>query len=139
MASPRDDEVYDIVDDNAMGPDPWVEHDPWQGSPSRGSSQPQRSDFPRTFTGVIQTAGQEPPPARIIHDIHPIWDGTHPEKELEPYLKLLRGWLSTSRTLKTQRGMIILQHATGDLKILEYLLEFFRVSKESGIAGTILQ
>ena len=59
-----------------------------------------------------------PPPQRIIHDIPPVWDGKDPGNQTEPYLKLLAGWLATTRTLKTQQGMTILHYASGDLKLI---------------------
>ena len=29
-----------------------------------------------------------------MHDVPPEWDGLDPQKNLEPYLKLLQGWLA---------------------------------------------
>ena len=55
---------------------------------------------------------------RIIHDVPPVWDGKDPDNQAEPYLKLLQGWLNTTRTLKTQRGMTILHYSHGDLKLI---------------------
>ena len=60
----------------------------------------------------------EPPSQRIIHDVPPVWDGVNPEKQLAPYLKSLKGWLSTTRAQKTQHGMTILHYAAGDLKAI---------------------
>ena len=74
------------------------------------------------MAGVTLT-GTEPPPMRIIHDVPPAWNGNDPEKELEPYLKLLTGWLATTRTLKTQQGMTILHYSDGDLKTVINELE----------------
>ena len=65
----------------------------------------------------------EPPPTRIIHDTPPGWDGSHPDRELEPYIKLLKGWLATTRTQKTQQGMTILHYSSGDLKVIINELE----------------
>jgi hypothetical protein len=67
---------------------------------------------------------------RIIHDIPPAWSGDNPEKELEPYLKLLRGWLATTRTLKTQAGMTILNFASGDLKTVINELEIDELTQD---------
>ena len=64
-----------------------------------------------------------PPPIRVIHDNPPSWSGDNPDKELEPYLKMLRGWLITTRTLKAQQGMTIFNHATGDLNLIINELE----------------
>ena len=73
------------------------------------------------------------PPMRVIHDNPPTWSGDHPERELEPYLKLLDGWLMTTRTLKTQQGMTIFNHATGDLKLVINELELHELcSEDSG-------
>ena len=47
-----------------------------------------------------------------------MWDGKDPDNAVEPYLKSLKGWLNTTRTLKTQRGMTILHYAVGDLKTI---------------------
>ena len=63
-------------------------------------------------------AGAEQAPPRTIHDIPPTWDGENPADTVEPYLRLLSGWLSTTRTLRAQRGMAILQYAQGDLKLV---------------------
>jgi hypothetical protein len=53
-----------------------------------------------------------------VHDTPPRWDGKSPESQLEPYLKLLQAWLATTTTMKSQRGMVILNHASGDLRIV---------------------
>ena len=74
--------------------------------PTRGSSR------------AFATGARELPPIRVIHDNPPTWSGDSPDKELEPYLKMLRGWLLTTRTLKAQQGMTIFNHATGDLQII---------------------
>ena len=60
----------------------------------------------------------EGPPARIVHDVPPVWNGKNPETQAEPYLKLLGAWLATTRALKTQQGLAILHHSDGDLKVL---------------------
>ena len=78
-------------------------------------------------------AGIEPPPQRIIHDVPPVWNGQRPEVQAEPYLKLLTGWLATTRTQPRQRGMTILQYADGDLKVLINELDISTLtSDESG-------
>ena len=53
-----------------------------------------------------------------MHDVSPEWDGMDPHKNLEPYLKLLQGWLITTATIPSQRGMIIMNYAKGDLRRL---------------------
>ena len=124
--------------------DPLQEWDPWGGGgggggTARTTSGASDSELPQgipTFgrrRGQGQQASQASAPTyaqitlpvqdqgvsqRIIHDVPPVWDGKDPDNQAEPYLKLLRGWLSTTRTLKTQAGMTILHYACGDLKIL---------------------
>ena len=46
----------------------------------------------RRFTNNLM-AGAEQAPPRTIHDIPPTWDGENPDDMVEPYLKLLSGWL----------------------------------------------
>ena len=41
---------------------------------------------------------QEQNPQWVVHDSPPKWDGQDPDNQLEPYRKLLAGWLTTSRT-----------------------------------------
>ena len=53
-----------------------------------------------------------------MHDILPEWDGMDPHKNLEPYLKLLKGWLLTTVTIPSQRGLIIMNYTKGDLRRL---------------------
>ena len=116
--------------------DPWARGD-WQrmdqptGRP-RGSARDGGSEFSPGPNGAsrfrqrsnvysTQSTSQpsvEPPPQRIIHDVPPPWDGTDPDNQLEPYLKLLQGWLNTTRTLGTQHGMTIMHYAGGDLKTI---------------------
>ena len=74
---------------------------------------------------------------QVIHDNPPTWNGDHPEKELEPYLKLLEGWLMTTRTLKTQQGMTIFNHATGDLRLVINELPIEQLCAED--SGTVVR
>ena len=74
----------------------------------------------------------EGPPTRIIHDVPPSWDGKDPDMQLEPYLKLLSGWLITTRTLDKQRGMTILQYSQGDLKHLIDSLDIVELTATDG-------
>ena len=93
--------------------DPLQEQDPWDNYDSR----PGRPD--RQFAGAVTHPGrgeQDANPRRAIHDMPPEWDGMEPQKNLEPYLKLLQGWLYTTGTLPAQRGLIIMHHAKGDLR-----------------------
>ena len=119
------------------GPDPLYEQDAWARSPPT-APRPPADDLPpptfrreqrQTVTGAVHSQG-EAPPMRIIHDIPPVWDGKNPEKELEPYMKTLRGWLMTTRTLKSQAGMTILNFAQGDLKIIINELEIEELCAE---------
>ena len=68
---------------------------------------------------------------RYVQDTPPIWNGAEPERELEPYLKLLEGWLTTTRVAKAQQGMMILQYAQGDLKLLINELTVQELTQES--------
>ena len=122
--------------------DPLQESDPWgqggrgtarttsgasdselpQGIPTfgrrRGQGQQASQASAPTYAQITLPAQDQGMSQRIIHDVPPVWDGKDPDNQAEPYLKLLRGWLSTTRTLKTQAGMTILHYACGDLKIL---------------------
>ena len=68
-----------------------------------------------------------------MHDVPPEWDGMDPHKNLEPYLKLLQGWLLTTATIPQQRGLIIMNYAKGDLRRLLDNLELEELTtKDSG-------
>ena len=67
-----------------------------------------------------------------VHDIPPTWDGTKPETQLEPYLKALRGWMLTTRTLKAQRGYVIVQYVQGELKQLLNYFDLDTLFSENG-------
>ena len=71
-------------------------------------------------------------PPRAIHDNPPVWDGRDPDKQLEAYLKLLEGWIATTRTLKRQRGMVILNYAQGDLRLIINELDVADLTAEDG-------
>ena len=71
-------------------------------------------------------------PHRFIHDVPPPWDGQQPEAQLEPYVKLLEGWLATTRSQKSQRGMTILHYAGGDLKLIIHELEISELTQDDG-------
>jgi hypothetical protein len=75
---------------------------------------------------------QEQSGPKFIHDNPPAWDGKDPDRRLEPYLKLLRGWMHTTRTLKTQRGMVILNYAQGDLQLIINELDVTVLTSEDG-------
>jgi len=114
MAS-TDDETSRAPAPEAQGDPMAAGNDPWAGQ-SLGAPR-------QTFTGVEADRQDGLAPMRVIHDIPPTWSGANPDKELEPYLKLLKGWLATTRTLKAQQGMTILQFATADLKLIINELE----------------
>ena len=115
--------------------DPWHEEDgedPWTTS-SASSQQPRGRDLDRRserrdrrFVGAVSHdhdprasgSGHFGGSKRIIHDIPPTWDGKDPKTQLEPYLKLLKGWLATTQTIKSQRGYLIMQYSTGTLREL---------------------
>ena len=57
-----------------------------------------------------------------------------PQKNLEPYLKLLEAWLLTTATIPEQRGIVIMNYAKGDLRRLIDNLDLAQLTtKESGI------
>ena len=84
-------------------------------APAAGGAIPGRS---YTQVTMPREDGTGPPPHRVIHDNPPVWDGKDPDNQIVPYLKLLGGWLATTKTLKTRQGMIILNYCQGDLKLL---------------------
>ena len=121
----------------SRGPDPFAGADPWGnfgGTPQRGEPAyirqaptygrrtrseggtppraPASSAFPQL--GLPQERESHGPP-KVAFDVPPSWDGKDPDNLLEPYQKLLGAWLATTRTLRTQQGVIILQHAKGCL------------------------
>ena len=55
---------------------------------------------------------------RIIHDVPPVWDAKYPDNRAEAYMKFLTSWFSTTRTLKTQRGMTNFNYSHGDFKLI---------------------
>ena len=71
-------------------------------------------------------------PRKIIHDNPPTWDGKDPERQLEPYLKLLEGWIATTRTIKKQRGMTIMNYSSGDLRLIINELDISVLTSEEG-------
>ena len=101
--------------------DPFQDHDPWRDAADNPIPKPREDREPQRNASsafAVGTAIHEAPAQRIIHDIPPVWNGDNPAEQLEPYVKLMKMWLTTSRTLKAQQGMIILQHATGDLRVI---------------------
>ena len=117
-------------DQTAGGPrlqDPFLQADPWaQGAAAARDPPPEiGEEIPAGYAppqrvsanmAVTLPSTHEPPAQRIIHDVPPAWDGKDPDNLLEPYLKSLDGWLATTRTLPTQRGLTMLHYAVGDLK-----------------------
>ena len=145
---PTEEQVYDQMREDIPSPipDPLQAHDPWRASkqgPSQGDSAAQSSGVvqerpegfqlnPNAPTFAVGSATIEPPPQRIIHDVPPVWDGKDPDNAVEPYLKSMKGWLNTTRTLKTQRGMTILHYAVGDLKTIINELDIDTLCSEEG-------
>ena len=119
MTTPEDKAAAPAAYDPLSDPS----HDPWaQGrgpatEPTGGASDSTSRAF------AVGSAPVEQGPQRFIHDVPPVWDGANPGEQLEPYIKLLKGWLATTKTLKTQRGMVILHYANGDLKVIINELE----------------
>ena len=91
---------------------------PGQTERRRGMGQGETPQHTPAFAQVSLPVQDGGTAQRIIHDMPPVWDGKDPYNQAEPYLKLLSGWLNTTRTLKTQRGMTILHYSHGDLKLI---------------------
>jgi len=98
---------------------PYVNEGPGYQSEERsrfGRSSHWAPGMPETYTG--NAAEREGNPPRFTLDNPPWWDGKNPEQQAEPFLKLLTAWLTTTRTLQRQQGVLILQAVAGDLKVL---------------------
>ena len=109
------------------GPPPGYERAP----PPRGRGRSFNAPTIGTSTG-IEPGLDMAPPSRIVHDVPPVWDGKDPVKMLEPYVKVLKGWLATTRTLKSQQGMVIMQYATGDLRVIINELDIEDLTADDG-------
>ena len=103
---------------------------PPQPSGSSGNGGGEAGVYP--VANGVSGASDEPPAQRIIHDVPPVWDGKDPDNQAEPYLKLLAGWLATTRTMRTQRGMTILHYASGDLKLIINELDVEALTADDG-------
>ena len=93
--------------------------------------------WPRTYAGGgagNEHAHRDGPVQRFALDNPPVWDGKHPDTQAEPYFKKLRGWLLTSRTLKTQQGMQILSacSAGSDLEVIVNELTLETLTQQNG-------
>ena len=121
--------------------DPWTHQaDPWlqqgQGSApyapdqSATAASTGRPVEAGTYTQMTPQADQQQP-YKVINDVPPSWDGKDPDNHIEPYLKMLHMRLSTTRTLKNQRGMTLLTYAQGDLKLLINELDIDTLTSES--------
>jgi hypothetical protein len=93
--------------------------------------------YPRTYAGGDRNPDQghrDGPVHRFAMDNPPSWDGKHPETQAEPYFKKLKGWLMTSRTLKSQQGMQILSACTAgsDLELIVNELHLDVLTQENG-------
>ena len=99
--------------------DPLEVKDPWKNYESVGDhTPPARKQFAGAVTHPGAGTYEGNNPRKMMHDAPPEWDGLDPQKNLEPYLKLLQGWLITTATLPQQRGLIIMNYAKGDLRRL---------------------
>ena len=113
--------------------DPFTEQNPWQPPTAQENASAQRGPAPTSNTYAAGGHSGDLPPPKVINDNPPGWSGDHPERELEPYLKKLCMWLMSTRTMKTQPGMPIFNHATGDLNVIINELEVEDlISEDSG-------
>ena len=92
-------------EDVLQGSDPWAQQSTASQDASAAAAHDAAADASRaarlaaaartSATSRTYATGErsDAPPMRVIHDNPPSWSGDHPEKELEPYLQLLRGWL----------------------------------------------
>ena len=113
--------------------DSFTQHNPWQPPTAAEDASAQRNVAPISNTYATGGRDGDLPTPKVINDNPPSWNGDHPECELEPYLKKLRMWLMSTRTLKTQQGMTIFNHATGDLNVIINELEVEDlIAEESG-------
>ena len=132
MAAEDEDDYYP---DSQAGreEDPWEHEDPWGSYANRGRAQSSRGPIgappgftprprqSRSFmTGDGTAVAGEPvgAPNRVANDLPPTWDGADPDKQFEPYMKLLSGWLKVTRTPKNQQGLVIMTYATKDLRVI---------------------
>ena len=112
------DEQQDSRPNNSGGlTDPFDRVDPWNDyNDGTGlDMEPEQANIiapaadRRQFAGAVTHPGPgtyEGNPRKMMHDVPPEWDGMDPQKNLEPYLKLLQGWLATTATIPHQRGLI---------------------------------
>ena len=93
---------------------------PEEESAPRGQSSKWRGtrNYPNSSNSGSQREFTHDGPKRVIHDQPPTWDGKDADNKLQPFLKLLQAWLVTTRTLKGQQGITILNYATHDLQVL---------------------
>ena len=129
-----DDEEGEQQDSRPNIPvDPFEEQDPWKNFEKQTQSR-ERGQFTGAVThpgpGTYDGGGH---PRKMMHDVPPEWDGMDPQRNLEPYLKLLEAWLVTTITIPEQRGLIIMNYAKGDLRRLIDNLDIAELTqKESG-------
>ena len=114
----------------------WQQEGAYGGDSASSHGQDQWANYTGTGGSTLigmttDGAADGLPPPRIVHDVPPTWDGKDPEKQLDPYLKVLKGWLTTTRTVKSQQGLIILNYATDDLKVVIDELDIDELTKES--------
>ena len=119
------------------GADPWSNYDPRfmdvpqpnfgeqdYGSPysapySQAATSSRLNPNARPFSGPVTHGGTGDYQGRgKPHDVPPVWDGRDPDRQLEPYLKLLKAWLITTQVQKEQRGIVIMHYSQGSLREL---------------------
>ena len=129
--------------------DPLQQADPWSGDMGEFAASGQPFDSPSrrppnyrpSFigTGARSSPGvsESQPRRSAYHDLPPDWDGLEPQKFLEPYFKLLQGWLLTTTTSPKQQGLLIMQYATGELRQLLDNLELEELTQEDSGMKTL--
>ena len=76
-------------------------------------------------------------PVQRLHDLPPKWDGVDPQKNLEPYFKVLKGWLITTRCPKNRRGLSIMNEAEGALRRMIDTLDIDALTKDDSGERTL--
>jgi hypothetical protein len=129
--------------------DPLQQADPWSGDMGDFAASGQLLDSPSrrppayrpSFigTGARSSPGvnESQPRRSTYHDLPPDWDGLEPQKFLEPYLKLLHGWLLTTNVNPKQQGLLIMQYAAGELRQLLDNLDLEELTQEDSGMKTL--
>ena len=102
--------------------------------PAGREPAPSQPPWPAVIGATHGAAAAAPSPAaaepRAILDVPPTWDGKAPELMVESYLKSLEGWMRTTRSMKQQRGLLVLQYAQADLKLVINELDLSELTAE---------